>query len=83
MMSRAKFIAQFFKEPTTVGALSPSSRALGQLLADEAQVDQASFVVEFGTGTGVISDDQGTNTAMVIAVGDFAFVDHMNVLMFR
>lgn len=49
------FLKQFLKAPRQVGAVSPSSSALAEMVTEAAQVADASVVVEFGPGTGVIT----------------------------
>ncbi|MBX7257108.1 MAG: methyltransferase domain-containing protein [Candidatus Hydrogenedentes bacterium] len=42
--------------PQNVGAITPSSRHLGALVISAAKVPDASIVVEFGPGTGAITE---------------------------
>lgn len=55
-MSAIQFLRQFVRRPASVGALSPSSRALAELLVEEAAIHNASSVIEFGPGTGAITE---------------------------
>jgi len=48
------FIRQMARSPAGVGAVAPSSRALGRLMASYIDVD-AGPVVEIGSGTGAIT----------------------------
>jgi phospholipid N-methyltransferase len=50
------FLKQFLAAPTRVGALTASSKALADAVADIGRVHEADVVVEFGTGTGVITE---------------------------
>ncbi len=54
-MSAVRFLKQFLAAPGTVGACSPSSKGLAKVLVEEAGVARASFVVEFGPGTGAVT----------------------------
>lgn len=53
-------ILHFFKEycvsPKHVGALTPSSRELADMVTDAAGVAQADVLIEFGPGTGVFTE---------------------------
>ncbi len=40
------------KRPATTGAVVPSSPELARRIVEQAEIDDASFVVEFGPGTG-------------------------------
>lgn len=51
-----KFITQFITHPTKTGAILPSSDKLCELMTEIAQVDKVSTIVEFGPGTGVITE---------------------------
>lgn len=55
-MSAIQFLRQFVQRPASIGALSPSSRALADLLVEEASIRDASTVIEFGPGTGAITE---------------------------
>lgn len=50
-----RFIRSFLRQPTVVGALLPSSRALADAMLNGANLDQAHTVVELGPGTGAIT----------------------------
>jgi len=53
-------VLHFFKEycvsPKHVGALTPSSRELADVITDASGVAQADIVIEFGPGTGVFTE---------------------------
>ena len=51
-----KFITQFISHPTKTGAILPSSDKLCELMTDIAEVDKVSTIVEFGPGTGVVTE---------------------------
>jgi len=50
------FLRGFLAGPLATGAIAPSSRALAELITDEARLEQARVVVEFGPGTGVVTE---------------------------
>ncbi len=51
-----KFLTQFITHPTKTGAILPSSDELCDLMADLAGIPKVSTIVEFGPGTGVITE---------------------------
>ncbi|HEX6289229.1 MAG TPA: methyltransferase domain-containing protein [Herpetosiphonaceae bacterium] len=51
------FLKGFLREPRTVGSIAPSSRWLVGAMLDEAGVDTAQVIAEFGPGTGVFTDE--------------------------
>lgn len=55
-MQAVKFFKEFLAAPVHVGAFAASSRYLAEATADAAELENASVVVEFGPGTGVITD---------------------------
>ncbi len=70
-MSAIRFLQQFVRRPGSIGAVSPSSRALAELLVDEAAIRNASFVIEFGPGTGAITEaiaDELSGNAELLAI---------------
>ena len=50
------FLKEYITSPKHVGALSPSSHDLAELMTEAAGVRQANSVVEFGPGTGVFTE---------------------------
>ncbi len=50
------FLKEFIAAPQNVGAIAPSSKQLGALVISTAKVPDASVVVEFGPGTGAITE---------------------------
>lgn len=55
-MYEIKFLKEFLCNPARVGAVAPSSRSLAQAVTRAAGVSDASIVVEFGPGTGAITE---------------------------
>lgn len=51
-----KFFKEFLAAPVHVGALAASSGYLAEMTAGAAELEKASVVVEFGPGTGVITE---------------------------
>ncbi|MDY8108352.1 rRNA adenine N-6-methyltransferase family protein [Fulvimarina sp. 2208YS6-2-32] len=55
----ARFFSTWLRSPLTMGAVSPSSRLLGQTMAaylpDPEEFDDRSVVLELGPGTGVVT----------------------------
>lgn len=51
-----EFLRQFVRFPKHVGAIAASSANLARAVTDAARVNEASVVVEFGPGTGVITE---------------------------
>lgn len=49
------FLCEFFRKPTQVGAIYPSSQELAREIVTQANVEQAQVIVEFGAGTGVFT----------------------------
>lgn len=50
-----RFLREFIRKPVSTGAIVPSSSELARLMADEASLEGASVIVEFGPGTGPIT----------------------------
>jgi phosphatidylethanolamine/phosphatidyl-N-methylethanolamine N-methyltransferase len=50
------FFREFLRHPISTGALLPSSRALADMMVEEAKVSQAASVAELGSGTGVCTE---------------------------
>ena len=55
----ARFFRTWLRRPLVMGAVSPSSKALGRAMAgyvpDPTQFDESSMVLELGPGTGVVT----------------------------
>jgi phosphatidylethanolamine/phosphatidyl-N-methylethanolamine N-methyltransferase len=52
LVEHLQFFQAFIREPASVGALSPSSRALARAMIQGFALDSAKTVVELGPGTG-------------------------------
>lgn len=55
-METLKFLTQFVREPIKTGALFASSRQLADMVTEGAGVGDARTVVEFGPGSGAITE---------------------------
>ena len=55
-MQAIKFFKEFLAAPVHVGAFAASSRYLAEMTAETAGLGNASVIVEFGPGTGVITE---------------------------
>lgn len=55
-MYALKFLKEFIANPGDVGSITPSSKQLAAQVVESAKVTQASVVVEFGPGTGAITE---------------------------
>jgi len=51
-----KFLTQFLIHPTKIGAIAPSNDKLCDLITEMAELPKISSVIEFGPGTGVITE---------------------------
>lgn len=56
MSTKRNFLIQFFKDRKMVGAVSPSTRFLGERMLQNIDFDHAKSLVELGPGTGVFTD---------------------------
>tara|TARA_R110002049_G_scaffold4601_5_gene32368 strand:- start:515969 stop:516559 length:591 start_codon:yes stop_codon:yes gene_type:complete len=56
MGDHATFLRNFFRHPTQVGAIAPSSPSLVRTMVDWFDWESARTVVEFGPGTGVFTE---------------------------
>ncbi len=50
------FIKEFIFHPTKTGAVAPSSELLADFMTDVAELSETNTVIEFGSGTGVITE---------------------------
>lgn len=50
------FFKQFLKNPKSIASIIPSGNALSEALVECAGVESASFIVEIGSGTGVVTE---------------------------
>lgn len=55
-MEHLTFLKEFLAAPAKVGALTASSKSLADAVAEMGKVREANVVIEFGTGTGVITE---------------------------
>ncbi len=53
----AQFLKAFFRNSAHVGAIAPSSSELSSILADTLDWDRVECVVEYGPGTGVVTEE--------------------------
>lgn len=56
MASKRNFLKQFFKDRKMVGAVSPSTRFLGEKMLANIDFDKVKGLVELGPGTGIFTD---------------------------
>lgn len=56
MVSKRNFLKQFWKDKQMVGAISPSTRFLGEKMLENIDFDNVRSIVELGPGTGVFTD---------------------------
>lgn len=56
MATKRNFIKEFWKEKRVVGAISPSTRFLGEKMVENVDFDKSKLLVELGPGTGVFTD---------------------------
>ena len=54
-MHGLKFLKEFIANPGDVGSVTPSSKQLALVVVNTARVPEAKVVVEFGPGTGAIT----------------------------
>jgi len=56
MATKRNFIKQFWKDKQMVGAISPSTKFLGEKMIENVDFDECKLIVELGPGTGVFTD---------------------------
>lgn len=56
MVTKRNFLKQFWKERQMVGAISPSTRFLGEKMLENVDFNTVRTIVELGPGTGVFTD---------------------------
>ncbi|MCP8970150.1 class I SAM-dependent methyltransferase [Ectobacillus ponti] len=56
-MNALRFIQEYMKNPSEVGAVMPSSRQLARQMIEAVDFQTASCMVEYGPGTGVFTDE--------------------------
>lgn len=55
-MERLLFIKRFFRLPSTIGSITPSTKYLANKMVEGMDWNEAQTIVELGAGTGVITD---------------------------
>ncbi len=66
-----RFLRSWTDNPLTVGAVSPSSPVLGQIMAEFVDIDRAGIVIELGPGTGAVTAaliDHGIAPERIVAI---------------
>lgn len=56
MASKSSFLKEYFKNKKMVGAVSPSTRFLGEKMLENIDFDTVKHIIELGPGTGVFTD---------------------------
>ena len=56
LRSRLRFLGAFVREPFTVGAIWPSSKALARLVVNSCEIQPGGTVIELGPGTGAFTE---------------------------
>lgn len=56
MATKRNFIKQFWKDRQMVGAVSPSTRFLGEKMVENIDFEKSRLIIELGPGTGVFTD---------------------------
>ena len=51
------FFKQFLKNPTSIGAVCPSSKALAREITAKVKLEDAVNIAELGPGTGVFTEE--------------------------
>lgn len=69
-MKILSFIVQYALNPRTVGAVLPSSQKLAKKMITDIDFTKAEYIVEYGPGTGVFTDElirnRNKNTIIII-----------------
>lgn len=71
LADEVRFVSTFARNRSKIGAISPSSRALGKLMVQHASPDADGFTLELGPGTGVFTQaliNYGVPPDRIIAV---------------
>ncbi|MDR4887837.1 rRNA adenine N-6-methyltransferase family protein [Fredinandcohnia sp. QZ13] len=55
-MKHLLFLFQYIGNPKTIGAISPSSRFLGDRMVEGINFQKAKYIIEYGPGTGVFTE---------------------------
>lgn len=71
------FLREFLKNPTSVGAILPSSPFLAEQMVKDVDFNKANVIVELGPGTGVFTDiilkKRNPNTKVMLIENDKRF----------
>ncbi|HEX8876892.1 MAG TPA: methyltransferase domain-containing protein [Phycisphaerales bacterium] len=62
LAAHAKFLAEFITHPGRMGAVAASSPALAKRMADQIDWSGVRSIVEFGSGTGVVTEELAKRT---------------------
>lgn len=54
-MKKVNFLKTFLKNPMQIGAILPSSQFLAREILKSAKIQKAKFIIELGSGTGVVT----------------------------
>jgi len=54
--TKRNFLKEFIKERRVVGAVNPSTKALGEKMLENVDFKESKLIVELGPGTGVFTD---------------------------
>ncbi|WP_227939967.1 class I SAM-dependent methyltransferase [Alkalihalobacillus deserti] len=69
-MKNLYFIIEYLLNPRTVGAITPSSKYLTNLMIDQFDLIKAKYIVEYGPGTGAFTDkiitEKGEQTILLL-----------------
>lgn len=63
MRDIVEFSRQFLSHPITVSSITPSSKVLSSTMVDKAELKNVKAVLEFGCGSGAITEDIISNLA--------------------
>lgn len=56
-MKKQLFLSEYIQHPARVGAILPSSKYLARKVIGDIQFDSAQYIVEFGPGTGIFTEE--------------------------
>lgn len=79
-----KFLKEFVKNPTKVGAILPSSKYLAECMVSEIDFLNCECIVEYGAGTGVFTEKiisrKKEETKLLVFEKNKSFYDHLSNL---
>lgn len=55
--TRARFVREFLREPSSIGAVTPSSRELARAIVEDIPWSRVRVVLELGPGTGALTGE--------------------------